>query len=56
MSQQTMAAAVNIEQISKPLPVVGVVQMTTGNDKEANFLQGKALVERASRLGAQVNG
>ena len=49
-----MAAAVNVEHISKPLPVVGVIQMTTGNDKEANWLQGKALVERANRLGAQV--
>ena len=49
-----MAASVDIEKVSKPLPVVGVVQMTTGNDKEANWLQGKALVEKACRLGAQV--
>ncbi len=41
-------------QIVKAHPVVGVVQMTTNNDVEANWLQGKALVERASRLGAKV--
>ncbi len=46
--------SVSPEKISTPLPVAGVVQMTTSNDKESNWLQGKALVEKACSLGAQV--
>ncbi len=44
----------SVEGPAQSFPMVGVVQMTTGSDKESNWQQGKNLVERASRLGAQV--
>ncbi len=49
-----MSSSLNKADVTQPLPVVGVVQMTTGADKEANWQQGKTLVERACKLGAQM--
>ena len=37
-------------------PVVGVLQLNSTSDKEANFMQAKALIHKAKQQGATVGG
>ena len=41
--------------LSQPKPLVGVVQMTSVPDKDANFEQGCSLIKKAVSRGAQVS-
>ncbi len=44
----------NPESLAVHKPVVGVIQMNSGADKDANFAQASALIKRAKSMGAEV--
>ncbi|ESN94971.1 hypothetical protein HELRODRAFT_102781 [Helobdella robusta] len=49
-----MFPATDWPTLKESKPLVGVVQMTSTSDKEANFVQIASLVEKASKRGAQM--